>query len=1164
MIGQRETSAEGLKNIHCLARKGGAKNGRQTDDGAGDTSKVPMIRPLLFLFLFSGAIFEQPLTKGAEEENVFQILSNFRWINSDQIIFIQNGEAAKESTDWTLRHGTFEEMKRVIWADDRPKAIIQIESGDQRMAQQLFLEPFCWLKGICRGPNRTEGTFVLCNGRFNETLQPLLKYGCEKTDEKGKEKIIGRTEGGRKDGAGWATAFRGVTAFSNGQRSKRGAKAKTEEQQPNGETLTMSEGEQRRKCRYRISCYEKEGMDLLMSKRQKQRTNTLLSGKLAPPKGKKRTMKQMAKVAVKGVRRREAEGKTKRRMGERDGETVLANYWSEREKKLRCKYRRSCYETGQKPSIARSALALWLSGDEAEEERSGGGEEKGAQKRRERTETEGKAEWEAMGERQQKAYCRYRKSCYQSGSRTTAESREWHWVDLDIGTGLTDKVSEYWAKLRRTVKGRKEKAPEGEEEKKREEEMDWEEAQKRKKLDCKYRRSCYESGQLPEALKQQKVAEEAEREERLMGGKKVPTSVRELKLYCKYRKSCYVASATAARMAKPGAESSGNRTNGERRETEEIEKIVEDGQRRAEQQTKSAKNSDKLRDRKEEGDRDEIQERKRNERRRKAKGKEENDAEEEEAKEEEEEEHKEDRRKEEKLDVESEGTEEDKEEKEKEKEEEEVGKRERKKRQKKQKKNCSPEKLVKEKKEKLEGCREKKDEGEKASSVKEDEKKSENDDDEKEGEKDTNKKAEEEEMEKMRKKPKRRKMKRKRNGAAQLKKHFYEMDEEKKDKEEEKEVEKEVNGKKKERKKKMEEEEKKREEEKEEREEDEKEEREEEGNKREEEKEEREEEEKEEREEEEKKREEEKEEREEEEKQIEDEEKPKRISKKRKKYKVEAVQVKEEKTKIWERKWQGLSREERLECRYRKSCYATGTKPTIRRWATREEGDEDEKRGHGWEEWHNLWVTMAIKNEVKEEKAIEGWHGMDEWHKKLKCQYRKSCYERMEQRTEDDGTANETQRNGRKEAKQREKPKKVAGITRKTKARETDKRKREETRQREAILKSIDLGTKLECKYRKSCYEESGNRMIAPAQQRIVAPPPISVASKSNVTNTAQFGGAIGGGREGQKCNQWRISCREAIGLTVREKAPIGKNGKKLCRKRKTEDEKGDEIVIKN
>lgn len=88
--------------------------------------------------------------------------------------------------------------------------------------------------------------------------------------------------------------------------------------------------------------------------------------------------------------------------------------------------------------------------------------------------------------------------------------------------------------------------------------------------------------------------------------------------------------------------------------------------------------------------------------------------------------------------------------------------------------------------------------------------------------------------------------------------------------------------------------------------------------------------------------------------------------------------------------------------------------------------------------------------------------------------------------------------------------------------------------------------------------------MIVPAQQRIVAPPPISVARKSNVTNTAQFEGAIGGGGESQKCNQWRISCREAMGLTVKEKAPIGKDGKKMCRKRKTEDEKGDEIVIKN
>jgi hypothetical protein len=81
----------------------------------------------------------------------------------------------------------------------------------------------------------------------------------------------------------------------------------------------------------------------------------------------------------------------------------------------------------------------------------------------------------------------------------------------------------------------------------------------------------------------------------------------------------------------------------------------------------------------------------------------------------------------------------------------------------------------------------------------------------------------------------------------------------------------------------------------------------------------------------------------------------------------------------------------------------------------------------------------------------------------------------------------------------------------------------------------VDMATKLQCKYRKSCYS-SGD--LPKVMDRVVA----EEAGQRNWT---------GEGR----CNPWRISCRQAMGLPIREKAPIGPNGKRLCRKTKSTNE---------
>uniref|UniRef100_A0A915MA70 Uncharacterized protein n=1 Tax=Meloidogyne javanica TaxID=6303 RepID=A0A915MA70_MELJA len=92
---------------------------------------------------------------------------------------------------------------------------------------------------------------------------------------------------------------------------------------------------------------------------------------------------------------------------------------------------------------------------------------------------------------------------------------------------------------------------------------------------------------------------------------------------------------------------------------------------------------------------------------------------------------------------------------------------------------------------------------------------------------------------------------------------------------------------------------------------------------------------------------------------------------------------------------------------------------------------------------------------------------------------------------------------------------------------------------------------KLACKYRKSCYEGIENnretKIIGVKKETILAiksPPPPPTINWTTINP--------------EKCNKWRISCRQVLGLPIKEKAPIGPNGKRLCRKKKEE-----EIIIK-
>uniref|UniRef100_A0A914HC42 Uncharacterized protein n=1 Tax=Globodera rostochiensis TaxID=31243 RepID=A0A914HC42_GLORO len=991
---QRETGEVFAERTKDGKRSGGQKSGslkrtsrRVTSQKVTSMAPRPFILPLLCLL--SSAFFEAILA----ESIVFNIFSTR---TNDQLLFVHNVKDV--GANWTIlpfegeEQHIFDEMRRHIQTDDRPKAFVQIDG--QTITQRLYQEPFCWLRGICWRRNRTAETFVFCNGRLAEILRLLRMNGCESAEEKGGEEAE-RTD--EFNEVGWSTTFLAVEATPNGQSGKKGGKGTNSKNKLNTDGKMMSEGDQRRMCRYRITCYEKMGFSHLIGKQQKQLGGKVLSGKMAPPEGSKRTMKQMAKVAIKGVEKSEAEGKTKKELDERDGETVLANYRSGRERKLRCKYRKSCYRSGLRPTIESNLLALWLNRSGTK----GYGEEEGN-----KSEEAGReAEWDTLDTKQRKVFCRYRKSCYSNGSRTMGKS-EWRWDDFEIDFGFTQKTSEYWSNLRKMVKGRKGVAKKTGDEtemggpKEEEAEEDTGEEAQRRKLSCKYRRSCYKTGELPEALRTPEGrTEEGGAEGAAMGRKRVPTSVRELKVFCKYRKSCYLASATGTETAEAmRAESSQNKTSGQSEKEEEwVEKIGEEVQKLTERQkTKrsAVANNDQTDGRREEGEEKREEEEHGAEVSKKRSNKKKKRTEVSEAPKNGEDEVK---RKEDEM-----KREEEKQLNRNEREQEEENRKEKKEKpkrggQRKPKTSCSPEKWVKEKKVDPGGCREKRDkEGV-------------------EGEKE--KKAEE--TQKTKKKTKR--------------KEEVKLEEETNKETEateiggEKEKTEGLNAEK-------------------------------------------------------------------EEKEIKERKKQQYKPKKRT-YKVQVAEVQGQKSKVWSRNWLGLSSAERLECRYRKSCYATGTRPTSQRWTI----GGDEKWWRCWE-WHNLWraVPWIFEEQQKKEKAhksnkIEGWEGLSDRARKQKCQYRKSCYDRMEpwegSGTEGDGPNGRTD-SARKKEKPR--PRKAADFTPKTVSREADKRKREETLRREVIFKSVDMATKLHCKYRKSCYEGSADR--------IMAPPPIILVGKKNET----------------------------------------------------------------
>uniref|UniRef100_A0A915PI81 Uncharacterized protein n=1 Tax=Setaria digitata TaxID=48799 RepID=A0A915PI81_9BILA len=227
--------------------------------------------------------------------------------------------------------------------------------------------------------------------------------------------------------------------------------------------------------------------------------------------------------------------------------------------------------------------------------------------------------------------------------------------------------------------------------------------------------------------------------------------------------------------------------------------------------------------------------------------------------------------------------------------------------------------------------------------------------------------------------------------------------------------------------------------------------------------------------------------------------------------------------------------QQKLRCKYRKSCYTSGLLPPY------------------------LNQTVRLATFIKERYDSP----------QLKCKYRKSCYENMkldmqlekarkkEQRKMQQGIVRPTYRvekavkykeKGQKEEILEEVTEEGSQETRKKKSKELKPAMEEkeymqiaprdtQSRQTDTKLRHLNSAQKLKCKYRLTCYDGV----------------PLHQAEENKSEKKSQFNIKDFRRANGAICNVYYISCRKQAGLPILERGPIGPNGRRLCRKKKKE-----------
>ncbi|KHJ75804.1 hypothetical protein OESDEN_24580, partial [Oesophagostomum dentatum] len=232
-------------------------------------------------------------------------------------------------------------------------------------------------------------------------------------------------------------------------------------------------------CKYRVSCYEQRGIPYTEKPERKEARSVLASKKKVQP-GKKKTLKEIAAATLQKVEA--AKEKAAKRPAIKVVQKKLTANQEKINEKLNCKYRKSCYETGQKPVFDEGwKLPISIFSTESAETISK------------------ELNYSELEELEKKVYCKYRKSCYETGVKPEIEPEFFIQTIIDLFT------------IHEQVETRKLSLQEK----------------------CKYRKSCYETGIVPEINPKLEAVIQKE------VSSVIPTNVQDLKLLCKYRKSCY-------------------------------------------------------------------------------------------------------------------------------------------------------------------------------------------------------------------------------------------------------------------------------------------------------------------------------------------------------------------------------------------------------------------------------------------------------------------------------------------------------------------------------------------------------------------------------------------------------------------------------------------------
>uniref|UniRef100_A0A0K0G3Q7 Uncharacterized protein n=1 Tax=Strongyloides venezuelensis TaxID=75913 RepID=A0A0K0G3Q7_STRVS len=221
--------------------------------------------------------------------------------------------------------------------------------------------------------------------------------------------------------------------------------------------------------------------------------------------------------------------------------------------------------------------------------------------------------------------------------------------------------------------------------------------------------------------------------------------------------------------------------------------------------------------------------------------------------------------------------------------------------------------------------------------------------------------------------------------------------------------------------------------------------------------------------------------------------------------------------------------DKKLACKYRKSCYETGKLPIITLPKTIHEPTveikvpDDEEELKAFCKYRKSCYETKIPPNIREEKVEikETKIPLSEYQIKMNCKYRKSCY----QKSSDYELKDEEE----KVDKQKE-PKTQTKKSKKTKVDSKDKIKDKIEVSKEQVI--------IEMSNRTESVTGDNIKIIKASDDKIVE----IIQSQGDVESSTD---------KPIKCNPFRISCKQLLGLPLSEKAPRAKNGKRLCRKKK-------------